>query len=168
VANSGTKLLIVGTITPPGAGYFYCSKYNRIFGYLDERFGTDLKSKKLEVADPGTREKGIDDIKRILRDKNIAFLDVMKEAIRKNKSPSDKDILYYTLDYGSFEKKIGEGTIIIVNSRLAEEGFVNIAQSLKLENKAEYVPQRGGTKKLWVQTLEEAYFRGALIPGRQI
>lgn len=34
--NKDTKLVIVGTITPPNTKYFYCSYYNRIYGYIDE------------------------------------------------------------------------------------------------------------------------------------
>lgn len=40
-----TKLLIVGTITPPETKYFYCSYPNRIYGYIDEAIQELIKEK---------------------------------------------------------------------------------------------------------------------------
>ena len=43
-----TKLLIVGTITPPKTEYFYCSYPNRIYGYIDEAIQELIKEKPKE------------------------------------------------------------------------------------------------------------------------
>ena len=45
--NTKTKLVIVGTITPPdGAGYFYTAPRNKIYGYIDYAINTNLKELK--------------------------------------------------------------------------------------------------------------------------
>jgi len=70
-----TKLVIVGTITPPeGAGYFYTAPRNKIYGYLDQAFGdTNLKEKKKMLLQNPHNKQIIQEIKNVLINKKIAF-----------------------------------------------------------------------------------------------
>ena len=166
--NEETKLVIVGTITPPNTKYFYCSYYNFIYGYIDEALklsGSENSLKKLkyglskvdnhririELLSPTEIKSRVDKIKSILKTNKIAFLDTMDKVIRKRNSPYDKDILYYSVDYASLEqlKKLKNVTVI-ANSKLASalcnEAGVNFT----------YLAQRGGKKEEWLNTISEA------------
>lgn len=166
--NEETKLVIVGTITPPNTKYFYCSYYNFIYGYIDEALnlsGSECSLKKLkyglskvdneririELLSSTEIESRVDKIKSILITKKIAFLDTMDEVIRKSNSPYDKDILYYSVDYASLDKlKKLKNVTIIANSKLAgalcKEAGVNFT----------YLAQRGGRKEEWLNMISEA------------
>ena len=152
-----TKLVIVGTITPPaGAGYFYSAPRNKIYGYLDECFfDTNLKELKKKLhADPENRKEIIDEIKNQLVSKKVAFLDVIKYAIRKKDSPADNDIKFCSLDENVF--KINPNAIYICNSRLAENCFKEICETLKINPKqCIYLSQRSSLKKDWLKTITE-------------
>lgn len=82
-----TKLLIVGTITPPGGNdFYYTSTHNKIFGYIDQALGTHLREKKIMLRNdniPDEKKKIINEIVKELDEVGIAFIDVVKEAIRK-------------------------------------------------------------------------------------
>lgn len=166
--NEETKLVIVGTITPPNTKYFYCSYYNFIYGYIDEalklsgsenslkklKYGlskVDNRKIKIELLSPTEIKSRVDKIKSILKTNKIAFLDTMDKVIRKRNSPYDKDILYYSVDYKSLEelKKLKNVTVI-ANSKLAgalcKEAGVNFT----------YLAQRGGRKEEWLNTISEA------------
>ena len=152
--DENTRLIIVGTITPPeGAGYFYTSPYNKIYGYIDAALNTDLKAKKKILHE--TKDLSvINEIIDILKSKGIAFLDVFDSVIRKQKSPYDDDIKYYTLDIDSFKKNINAK--FICNSRLAEKCFLEICETLGISDPNYiYLSQRKGTKDEWVQTIKE-------------
>ena len=166
--NEETKLVIVGTITPPNTKYFYCSYYNFIYGYIDEALelsGSENSLKKLkyglskvdnhririELLSPTEIKSRVDKIKSILITKKIAFLDTMDKVIRKSDSPYDKDILYYSVDYTSLEelKKLKNVTVI-ANSKLAS------ALCKKAGVNFTYLAQRGGRKEEWLNTISEA------------
>jgi len=152
-----TKLIIVGTITPPaGAGYFYSSPKNKIYGYLDESFlDTNLKQLKAKLHSfPEKRNETISQIKQQLLNKKVAFLDVIKYAIRKKGSSADNDIKYCTLDEEVF--KINPNATYICNSRLAEQCFNEIYQKLQIDrSKYIYLSQRSGKKVDWLNTIKE-------------
>lgn len=85
-----TKIIIVGTITPPQGtnnGYFYTAPRNNIYGYIDEARGTNLKElkNKLNGGNLTNLQKTqiVNEIKDVLREQQIAFLDIMDKAIRK-------------------------------------------------------------------------------------
>ena len=139
--SDSTKLVIVGTLTPPNTKYFYCSHSNRIYGYLDEALKNEDKTLKglkeglssyegHPVLSGNEIDRKIEKIKEILVSNHIAFLDVMDRAIRKEgkaDSPYDKDIQCYTLANDKFSVlKNREGITIIPNSRLAEKGLLNM------------------------------------------
>ncbi|MBR2871644.1 MAG: hypothetical protein IKB98_09780 [Clostridia bacterium] len=150
-----TKVIIVGTITPPkGCGYFYTSPYNCIYGYIDETRKTNLKELKRKLkTDPTIKS----DIIKILKEERIAFLDIMKEAIRKKDSSADNDIKNFSLDYDIFEEVFtnilkNNNVKVICNSRLAEEGYKRIKEELK--NKIIlpdniYISQVRRLQKIW-------------------
>lgn len=165
--NKDAKLVIVGTITPPNTKYFYCSYYNRIYGYIDEALqlsGTEdsLKMLKLGLSEVNNNriaidllndtiiKSRVDKIKSILKAKKIAFLDTMSRVIRERNSPYDKDILYYSVDYANLEqlKKLKNVTVI-ANSKLAgalcEKAGVNFT----------YLSQRKDKKETWLDKIRE-------------
>lgn len=159
-----TKLVIVGTITPPDTPYFYCSKYNRIYGYIDAAMGVEegdkqsLKSLKKKISED--KEATIKEIKRILQEKySIAFLDVMEAVTRRKKdSPYDKDIDSYVLASEKFDE-IPDSATIIVNSKLAKDCLYEINESLGgIINKEKIKPlsQRCDKKVDWVNAIKHA------------
>ena len=165
--NKDTKLVIVGTITPPNTKYFYCSYYNRIYGYIDEALQlsgskNSLKTLKLGLSEVNNKKIAIDllndtiikskvdEIKSILRAKKIAFLDTMFRVIRKSNSSYDKDILYYSVDYAKLERlKQLKNVTVIANSKLAcalcEEAGVKFT----------YLSQRKDKKETWLDKIRE-------------
>ena len=165
--NKDAKLVIVGTITPPNTKYFYCSYYNRIYGYIDEALQlsgskNSLKMLKLGLSEVNNKKIAIDllndtniksrvdKIKSILKANKIAFLDTMSRVIRKRNSPYDKDILYYSVDYANLEqlKKLKNVTVI-TNSKLAsdlcKEAGINFT----------YLSQRKDKKETWLDKIRE-------------
>ena len=165
--NKDAKLVIVGTITPPNTKYFYCSYYNRIYGYIDEALQLSgskdsLKMLKLGLSEVNNKKIAIDllndtniksrvdKIKSILKANKIAFLDTMSRVIRKRNSPYDKDILYYSVDYANLEqlKKLKNVTVI-TNSKLAsdlcKEAGINFT----------YLSQRKDKKETWLDKIRE-------------
>ncbi len=163
-----TKLVIVGTITPPNTSYFYCSYPNRIYGYIDATFKEmnydeeSLKELKIGLSQYKSKTKTINllskteidnrvkKIKDILNSHNIAFLDVMKNAIRTKVSSSDNDIEYYVLAKDKFDQ-IPDGAVVIANSRLAEE----CVNKIGVKN-VNFISQRFGTKREWIDAIKEA------------
>lgn len=172
--SSDTKLIIVGTLTPPDTAYFYCSFFNRIYGYIDEALKDEklkqlvgngqnpslkelkrglsrvrTKRIKIDLLPKEEIDKRVKAIEQILKDNKIAFLDVMDKAIRKNLTSYDDDIEFFTLAYDDF-KNIKPGTVIIANSKLAYECC------LSLNVKAQLLSQRCDTKKQWVDAIVAA------------
>ncbi len=148
-----TKLVIVGTITPPeGAGYFYTAPRNKIYGYIDQALGnTNLKELKKELLQSPNNFEIINNIKQTLVENKIAFLDVIKCAIRRNDSPYDNDIKYYTIDKECFQKN--KDAVYVCNSVLAQNCFLEICKELGFELKHIYLSQRKDTKALWLETI---------------
>lgn len=150
-----TKLVVVGTITPPaGNGYFYTSPANKIYGYIDEALSqTNLKDLKKELH-KSFKQSIVVQIKNELMSKNIAFLDIMKHAIRKKDSPYDNDITYYSLDKEGFGQ-VPKNACFICNSRLAEKGYLQICEILDVTPNYIYLSQRGTPKKEWLKYLKK-------------
>lgn len=166
-----TKLVIVGTITPPNAKYFYCSFYNRIYGYIDEalrclnrngektlkelkRGLQKIHNKKVNIKPLNDTEsdKRVEEIKNILKKNNIAFFDVMENVIRKEGSPYDKDIKFCTLAIDDFKELLLCSEVkIIVNSKLAKE----FAEEIGLKNTL-LLSQRFNKKEEWVREIISA------------
>ena len=141
-----TKLLIIGTITPKDFDYFYCSPRNKIFGYIDEITGSNLKELKQQLNTATSRvqkDEIIDKIKDRLKANKTAFIDVMKYVIRdKNKIQSHDDtaIEYYSVDNKTLDKIKNIG-IVICNNRLSQN---IIAEKFNVNKDfITYIPQRG-------------------------
>lgn len=161
--DDDTRLVIVGTLTPPCTRYFYCAPRNRIFGYIDEAleelgYNEEVKLKELKKGLSNSSlpknivDEKVEAIKTILRKHKIAFLDVMNNAIRKNnKSHDDENIEYYTLATDDF-RKVNLLATIIVNSRLAEKCFAQMNITLK----SRFLSQRSGLKVEWLKAIKEA------------
>ena len=163
-----TKLVIVGTLTPPDTAYFYCSYLNRIYGYIDEalkalkkeedslkELKTGLskyvgKRKTIYLLPKAQIEKNVIKIKRILSKNHIAFLDVMEKAIRVRVSPYDDDIRHYVLAQNDFHN-IPTNATVIANSKLAYE----CAKRLNVNN-LNYLSQRCGKKEDWIEMIKTA------------
>lgn len=165
--TNDTKLIIVGTITPPNGqnnGYFYTAPRNKLYGYLDEALGTKLKSKKIALygASNKDKQKIIEEIKQELIAHKVAFLDVIKKAIRKNgkeDSCYDNDIECYCLDCESFQN-IPVKTYFICNSLMAHECFEKLCPEIyqkenTSESRSTYLPQRGkgSSKEKWLDKI---------------
>lgn len=148
-----TEIIIVGTITPTEGmrnGYFYTSPRNRIYGYIDAARGTGLLEKKRKLTDIGLsrlqKEQIIESIKDELKEQKIAFLDVMKSAIRLKGSCSDRDIKCYTLDYSAFSNISKHVKKVICHSRLAEECYNVIRVEKNCHPRYIYRKERGEKK----------------------
>lgn len=150
-----TTLLIVGTLTPPkGQGYFYTSPNNKIYGYIDYALGTNLKELKCQLKENNV----VDTIKSTLQCHGIAFLDVIKYAIRKETSCLDKDIMQFSLDMEAFKKVATCKNITVVcNSRDSERYYNMICCELAKEGlllpKPVFCSQRSGTKEAWKEMI---------------
>lgn len=154
--TKNTKLIIVGTLTPPeGAGYFYTAPRNKIYGYIDQALGdTNLKEKKKQLLQNPNNEKIIEDIKQQLIKKQIAFLDIIKYAVRKKGSYLDTDIKYCTLDTNVFKKNIN--TVFLCNSKDSLIGFNKISEQLNIKPKTMYLSQRLATKQEWLNAIRQS------------
>lgn len=156
---NGTKLVIIGTITPKDFDYFYCAPRNKIFGYIDEAIGTNLKVLKNDLNssnNAAAKAKIKNDIKNILIKNKIAFIDVMKYVIRnKNKTQSHDDtaIEYYSVDDATLSK-IKDSSTIICNNRLSQN-IVAKKFNVKKDD-ITYIPQRGkgSSKSNWINGIK--------------
>lgn len=108
--KDNTKLIIVGTFTPfkgQEVGYFYTSVRNNIYRYIDLSFNDGYSLVQLKsdlINNPKDKEKILDEIKIVLRERKIAFLDVVKEAIYSLNNSRDDSILEYVLDRETFKE----------------------------------------------------------------
>ena len=153
--DDNTKLLIVGTLTPPdGKGKYFYSTRNSVYGLIDEALETPnnnngiklVNLKKRFNSDESNNQKVREEIKKHLKKNKIAFLDVVKYAVRNKHSSDDKDIMIAELDYDVF-KDLKNVQNIIVNSEDAARAFCDIktkneSKGSKYENiKIGYLPQ---------------------------
>ena len=113
--DDDTKYLIVGTLTPPDGrgdcisnvfpGYFYCSEKNDMYMFLDKAFPNrtiKLVELKERFRNSNWDQRIKEDIKKELKARHIAFLDVVNEAYVKRNSSKDGDIDIYVLDKKAF------------------------------------------------------------------
>ena len=131
-----TKVIIVGTITSPqGRGvnkdFYYMSPYNPMYRILDAYFKTSnfVKYKK---------EGNITSLIKELKDKGIAFVDVIKSCNNPKNSSLDDDLEDILLDYDAF-KDIDKDIVLIANSKNAYGGLQKIKEHNHLENEIKYV-----------------------------
>ena len=170
-----TNLLIVGTITPEDSKYFYCSAYNRLYGYIDKASEgqTDLREHKKGLStprwnakdktvltDPHEIDKKVGKIISELKRVHIAFLDVMDSVLRKKEnvnSHKDDDIEYFSLAYDAFKDVDPDKLTIIANSDLAYNCLLKIfAYHNKNAKNIKPLSQRWDSRDEWVKFIKEA------------
>ncbi len=125
--SNTTKVIIVGTITPHrGKGYFYTAN-NRMYEKILDRYFNKSSFEKIRQAIINTdnkieRKNNISKMKKELNKKGIAFLDVIKSAIRIKENASDKAIVLCSIDDMAFQKiKQHPNIEIICTSQLAQK-----------------------------------------------
>ena len=134
--DSNTKLIIVGTLTPPDGrknGYFYSADGNGVYGLLDNYFSGNsnfLKLKENLINTQVNKEQCVEDIKKELKRFDIAFLDVIDYAIAPTNSPDDNYIQYFNLDYDSFKNVLDtlSDFNFVCTSKNAVEGLLCILE----------------------------------------
>ena len=140
LVREDTKVIIVGTITSPqGRGinkdFYYMSSYNPMYRIIDNY----LKSIGQESNLVNNKKAGnISAIIEELKEKRIAFLDVVESCSNPKNSSLDDDLKGIKLDYDSF-KDIKENVVLIANSKNAYGTLLKIAERNHLKNKIKYV-----------------------------
>ena len=140
LVREDTKVIIVGTITSPqGRGinkdFYYMSPYNPMYRIIDSYFNTIGKSSNL------VRNKKTGNISAIieeLKEKKIAFLDVIESCSNPKNSSLDDDLEDIKLDYEAF-KGINENAVLLANSKNAYNALIKIAEHNQLKNEIKYV-----------------------------
>ena len=140
LVREDTKVIIVGTITSPqgrGAnkGFYYMSPYNSMYRIIDAYFNAIGKSSNL------VKNKKAGNIPLIieeLKEKKIAFLDVIESCSNPKNSSLDDDLEDTKLDYEAF-KDINENVVLLANSKNAYHALLKIAKHNQLKNEIKYV-----------------------------
>lgn len=140
LVNGTTKVIIVGTITSPqGRGanksFYYMSSYNPMYRILDTYFKsigreTNLVNNKKVGNIPAIIEE--------LKEKKVAFLDVIESCSNPKNSSLDDDLIDIKLDFESF-KDIDENVVMLANSKNAYGALQRITEHNHLKNKIKYV-----------------------------
>ena len=166
VANENTKLVIVGTYTPKKGrenGYYYCSsRKNNMYHIIDNYFGLngELLERKEYLLKHPKDANSINEIKNILKELQIAFIDVVDYAVSSNRSASDDAIDCFCLDRDIF-CKVNDNAIIICNSRNSEYAY----EAMFSNKSPKYAPQQWLYKPYediynkWEGVLDEYYDR---------
>ena len=140
LVREDTKVIIVGTITSPqGRGpnkdFYYMSPYNPMCRIIDAYFNSIGKSSNL------VKNKKAGNISLIieeLKEKKIAFLDVIESCSNPKNSSLDDDLEDIKLDYEAF-KGINENVVLLANSKNAYNALLKITKHNQLKNEIEYV-----------------------------
>ena len=140
LVREDTKVIIVGTITSPqGRGtnkdFYYMSSYNPMYRIIDAYFNAIGKSSNF------VKNKKAGNIHLIieeLKEKKIAFLDVIESCSNPKNSSLDDDLEDIKLDYEAFEG-IKENVVLLANSKNAYSALLKIAEHNQLKNKIKYV-----------------------------
>ena len=140
LVREDTKVIIVGTITSPqGRGankdFYYMSPYNPMYRIIDAYFNAIGKPSSF------VRNKKAGNVSAIieeLKEKKIAFLDVVESCSNPNNSSLDDDLEDIKLDYEAF-KHINENVVLLANSKNAFNALSKIKERNHLKNKIQYV-----------------------------
>ena len=140
LVRKDTRLIIVGTITSPqGRGnnkdFYYMSPYNPMYRIIDAYFKSIGKSSNLVDS----KKRGdVSAIIEELKEKKIAFLDVIESCSNPKNSSLDDDLEDIKLDYEAF-KGIDESIVMLANSKNAYGALLKIAEHNHLKNEIRYV-----------------------------
>ena len=134
LVSDTTKVIIVGTVTSPKGrdkGFYYMSPSNPMYRILDAYFkDTNFVKNKKEGNIPAIIEE--------LKEKGIAFIDVVESCSNPNNSSLDDDLEDIKLDYEAFEG-INENIVMLANSKNAYGGLLRIKEHNHLKNEIKYV-----------------------------
>lgn len=133
-------MVIIGTITSPqGRGtnkdFYYMSPYNPMYRILDAYFKSIGESSNFVNS---KKTGNIHAIIEELKEKGIAFLDVVESCNNPKNSSLDDDLEDIKLDYEAF-KGIDENIVLLANSKNAYGALLKIAERNHLKNKIKYV-----------------------------
>lgn len=140
LVNKTTKVIVVGTITSPqGRGqskdFYYMSPYNPMYRIIDTYFSAIRKpSFFVNNKKAGNISAIVDELK----EKRIAFLDVVESCSNPKNSSLDNDLDDIKLDYEAF-KGLDKNITLIANSKNAYGALLKIAEKNKLENEIKFV-----------------------------
>ena len=140
LVREDTKVIIVGTITSPqGRGanknFYYMSPYNPMYRIIDTYFNGIGKSSNFVK---NKKAGNIPAIIEELKEKKIAFLDVVESCSNPKNSSLDDDLEDIKLDYEAF-KGINENAVLLANSKNAYNALIKIAEHNQLKNEIKYV-----------------------------
>ena len=140
LVREDTKVIIVGTITSPqGRGanknFYYMSPYNPMYRIIDAYFNAIGKSSNFVK---NKKAGNIPQIIEELKEKKIAFLDVIESCSNPKNSSLDDDLEDIKLDYEAF-KGINENVVVLANSKNAYNALLKIAEHNRLKNEIKYV-----------------------------
>ena len=140
LVREGTKVIIVGTITSPqGRGpnkdFYYMSPYNPMYRIIDAYFNSIGKPSNFVN---NKKAGNIPAIIEELKEKNIAFLDVVESCSNPKNSSLDDDLENIKLDYEAF-KGIKENVVLLANSKNAYHALLKIREHNQLKNGTKYV-----------------------------
>ena len=135
-----TKVIIVGTITSPkGRGvnkdFYYMSPYNPMYRIIDTYFENMGKSSNFVASKKAGNIKAIINE---LKEKGIAFLDVIESCSNPKNSSLDNDLEDIKLDYDAF-KDINENIVMLANSKNAYQALVKIKEHNHFKNEIKYI-----------------------------
>ena len=153
--DKNTKVVIVGTITSPqGRGnnknFYYMSPYNPMYRIIDTYFGSSIFVNNKKAGN-------IPALIEALKDKGIAFIDVVESCNNPKNSSLDDNLEDIKLDYDSF-KDIDENIVMLANSKNAYGGLLKIAEHNHLKNKIKYVYGfRFYKQEDWNKAFDEIY-----------
>ena len=135
-----TEVAIVGTITSPqGRGnckdFYYMSPYNPMYRILDAYFNSINKPSNFVI---NKKAGNIPAIIEELKEKKIAFVDVVESCFNPKNSSLDDDLEDIKLDHEAF-KGISENIVLFANSKNAYQALLKIAEHNHLKNEIKYV-----------------------------
>ena len=140
LVREDTKVIIVGTITSPqGRGpnkdFYYMSPYNPMYRIIDAYFNSIGKPSNFIK---NKKAGNIPAIIKELKEKHIAFLDVIESCANPKNSSLDDDLEDIKLDYESF-KGINENIVLLTNSKNAYNALLKIVERNHLKNEMIFV-----------------------------
>lgn len=140
LVNEDTKVIIVGTITSPqGRGdkrdFYYMSPYNPMYRILDSYFCSIFKPTNFVN---NKKAGNIPAIIEELKEKKIAFVDVIESCSNPKNSSLDDDLEDIKLDYEAFDG-LNENIVLLANSKNAYNALLKIVEYNHLKNEIKYV-----------------------------
>ena len=126
------------------------SPYNPMYRIIDTYFGSSSFVNNKKAGN-------IPALIEALKDKGIAFIDVVESCNNPKNSSLDDDLEDIKLDYDAF-KDIDENVVLLANSKNAYGGLLKIKEHNKLKNTIKYVYGfRFYKQEDWNKAFDEIY-----------